>query len=62
MTDGEGEEAGDGRAEGSSAMGDAGPAAMSLTPDVDGPHICTFGRSQLEGLGVGAYCGVTMRE
>ena len=27
---------GDGRAEGSSAIGDGGPAAMSLTPDVDG--------------------------
>ena len=26
---------GDGRAEGSSAMGDGGQAAMSLTPDVD---------------------------
>ena len=28
---------GDGRAEGSSAIGDRGQAAMSLTPDVDGP-------------------------
>ena len=27
---------GDGRAEGSSAMGDGGQAAISLTPDVDG--------------------------
>ena len=27
---------GDGRAEGSSAIGDGGQAAMSLTPDVDG--------------------------
>lgn len=34
-----GEEAGDGGAEGCSAMGDGGPAAGSLTPDVDG---CTF--------------------
>ena len=27
---------GDGRAEGSSAVGDRGQAAVSLTPDVDG--------------------------
>ena len=27
---------GDGRAEASSAIGDGGPAAMSLTPDADG--------------------------
>ena len=27
---------GDGRAEGSSAIGDGGQAAISLTPDVDG--------------------------
>ena len=27
---------GDGRAEGSSAVGDGGQAAISLTPDVDG--------------------------
>ena len=27
---------GDGRAEGSSAIGDGGKAAISLTPDVDG--------------------------
>ena len=52
---------GDGRAEGSSAMGDTGPAAASRTPDVDGPYICTFESSQLEGLGAGAYCGVTLR-
>ena len=32
----EGQEVGDGRAEGSSAIGDRGQAAMSLTPDVDG--------------------------
>ena len=36
MTDGEGEEAGDGRAEGWSAVGDAGPAATSLMPDMVG--------------------------
>ena len=32
----EGEEKGDGRAEGSSAIGDVGQAAISLMPDVDG--------------------------
>ena len=31
----EGEEVGDGRAEGSSALGDRGQAAISLTPDID---------------------------
>ena len=29
---------GTGRAEGSSAIGDGGQAAVSLTPDVDGTH------------------------
>ena len=33
---------GDGRAEGSSAIGDGGQAAVSPTPDVDGLHICTL--------------------
>ena len=33
---GGGEEEGDGRAEGSSAIGDGGRAAIALTPDVDG--------------------------
>lgn len=32
----EGAELGDGRAEGSSATGDGGPAAVSLMPDVTG--------------------------
>ena len=41
---------GDGRAEGSSAIGDGGQAAISLTPDVDGTHIHIFEGSQLEGL------------
>ena len=44
---------GDGRAEGSSAIGDGGQAAISLTPDVDGTHVCIFESSQLEGLCVG---------
>ena len=45
----EGEEAGDGRAEVSSAIGDGGPAAVSLTPDTDGIHVHIFESSQLEG-------------
>ena len=44
---------GDGRAEGSSAIGDGGQAAVSLTPDVSGTHVRVFESSQLEGLGVG---------
>ena len=40
---------GDGRAEGSSAIGDRGQAAISLTPDVDGMHVRIFESSQLEG-------------
>ena len=33
---------GDGRAEGSSTIGDGGQAAISLMPDVDGTHIRIF--------------------
>ena len=44
---------GDGRAEGSSAIGHRGQAAMSLMPDVDGAHVCIFESLQLEGLYVG---------
>ena len=41
---------GNGRAEGSSATGDGGQAAVSLTPDVDGtgsgsllePNVCSY--------------------
>ena len=36
------------RTEGSSAIGDGGQAAISLTPDVDGTHVHTFESSQLE--------------
>ena len=50
---GEGEEVGDGRAEGLSTIGDRGQAAVSLTPDVDGMHVCIFGSLQLEGLYIG---------
>ena len=35
----EGEEVGDGRAEGSSATGDGGRAAVSRTPDVNGMYV-----------------------
>ena len=38
----------DGRAEGSSAIGDGGQAAMSLMPDVYGTHVCIFEHLKLE--------------
>ena len=41
---------GDDRAEGASAIGDGGQAAVSLMPDVDGTHVHIFESSQLEGL------------
>ena len=41
---------GDGRAEGSSAVGDGGQAAISLIPDISGMHVCLFESSQLEGF------------
>ena len=53
---------GDGRDEGSSAIGDGGQAAVSLRPDVDGTgsgsllnqmHVHIFASSQHEGLHVG---------
>ena len=49
----EGEEVGDGRAEGPSATGDGGQAAMSLTTDLDGMHIHIFASLQLESSYVG---------
>ena len=49
----EGEEVGDCRAEGSSATGDKGQAAVLLMPDVDGMHVCIFESSQLEDSYVG---------
>ena len=39
---------GDGRTEGSSAIGDGGQAAMSLTSDAGGTHVRIFESSQLE--------------
>ena len=47
------EEVGDGRAEGFSATGDGGQAAMSLTPDAHRTHVRIFESSQLEGSYVG---------
>ena len=38
---------GDGRTEGSSAIGDGGRAAIPLTHDVDGTHVRIFESSQL---------------
>lgn len=42
----------DGRAEASSATGDGGQAAASLTPDADGMHVCIFDSLQPECLHV----------
>ena len=44
---------GDRRAEGSSAIGDGGQAAVILMPDVYGTHICILESLQLEGSCVG---------
>ena len=44
---------GDGRAEGTSAIGDRSQAEISLKPDVDGTHVRIFESSQLEGSYVG---------
>ena len=44
---------GDGKAEGSSAIGDRGQATVSLTADSDGKHIYIVESSQLEDSYVG---------
>ena len=44
---------GDGRAEGSSTIGDGGQAAVSLMPDVDVMHVHMFESFQLEDFHVG---------
>ena len=44
---------GDDGAEGSSATADGGQAAISLTPDAGGAHVCIFEMLQLEGSRVG---------
>ena len=50
-----GEEAGDGRVEVLSAVGDGGQAAVAAWPpsDIDATHVHTFESSHLEGLCVG---------
>ena len=40
---------GEGRAEGLSATGDGGQAAISIMPDADGMHTCIFQSPQSEG-------------
>ena len=47
---------GDGRAGGSSAVGDGEQAAISLTTEADGTHGHIFESLQLEGSYIGAYC------
>ena len=48
-------EVGDGRAEGSSAIGDGGQAALSFMPDTEGMHIRIFESLQLK-LRIQGYC------
>ena len=43
------------RAEGSSAVGDGGQAAILLTPDVDEMRVCILQSSQLDGSVVGDF-------
>ena len=52
---------GDGRAEGSSATGDRGQAAVLLMPDVDGTHILIFESSQTKGYMSGDYYSWTLK-
>ena len=49
------QEAGNGRAEGSSALGDGGRAATAAWPpsDIEATHVHTFESSHLEGLCIG---------
>ena len=49
-------EAGDGRAEGASAIGGGGPAAISFVPDSDGMHAHIFESLQLKAHVQGTYC------
>ena len=44
---------GDGRAEGSSTIGDGGQSQISLMAGADGTHLHIFENSQLDGLYVG---------
>ena len=52
----EGEELGDGRAIGSSAIGDEGQDEISLRPDGGGTRVCILQSSKLEGSYIGTYC------
>ena len=47
--------AGDGSAEGPSATGDGGQAAVSLVPDADGTRLHVLESSPLEGSYVGDF-------
>ena len=49
----DGEEVGDGRAKGSSAIEDRGQAAISLKPDFDGMHVHIFEKLTTWGSYVG---------
>ena len=52
----EGEEVGDGRAEGSSAVGGGGRAEISFMPDIDAMHTHIFEIQNLK-IGIsGTYC------
>lgn len=53
----DGEEAGDDRSDGSSAIGDGGHAAVSLTPDVDGTYLFILKVHYLDVCVVGTCCG-----
>ena len=57
-----GEEVGDGRAEGLSAKGGGGQAAISLITDIDGTHVRIFESSYLEGHVSGIYCTCSPRQ
>ena len=54
----------DDRAEGLSAIGDRGQAAISLMSDAEGTHVHIFESSQLEGVYTGdlAYRWLALRE
>ena len=49
-------ELGDGRAIGSSAIGDEGQDEISLRPDGGGTRVCILQSSKLEGSYIGTYC------
>ena len=57
----EGEELGDGRTEGFSAIGDGRKAAISLTPEAGGMHCCIFESLQIIGLYIGNLLYYTLQ-